>query len=569
MCRVDVGKCQVSYAIDLETTGLRPGRDNLLAASVSTGEQTWSWLIKNTDDLLAAARYLGGDIIVHGAPFECSWAQVLGVKPENVTDTMLLAYRVSPGSAHNLDALVAHHLPVVGGYKAESEALLAKGATWRSMPEDVLLRRNAVDAWATYRLCPILWSRLSPQEQQHHREDVAIALAVARAGAKGLYFSCDAAQEILVAQEKLMADAVSRLPEGMNPGSSQQVAALLSSFGIELPQSEKGNDQTGEIVLRILLTQTNDERVKHIVNAVLDYRGAQKVIGTYIHGYAKRVEGDGYLRSSLRWPGTITWRPSSSDPNLLNVPRGEVRKLFRAPPGYVFFEGDYSQVELRIAAALSGDPILCNAYREGLDVHTITARALFDVEAPDYDQRHRGKTVNFGTLYGAGARTLWEQFLKGGVVVPIEEVASYRKKFWQTYAVLDSFRVEETRKARQGGVLYAPTGAYRWSLDDFILSHPMDAEEAARGVFNATIQSVAPRLVGRAMVEIEQEDVADVRLHTYDGICGYLPEADAVERALRIKAIMEAQGNESWWNGVPCVADVKIGPSWGELKEVK
>ena len=122
--------------------------------------------------------YFKGAVIVHNGVFENSWAKVLGVTPSRIYDTMLIAKRLYPGQPVSLDALTARLLPEISGYKSESDTLLARGIAWSDLPEDVILRRNAADAWATYKLFELMWPQLTPAQQDLHQEDIAIAWEV-------------------------------------------------------------------------------------------------------------------------------------------------------------------------------------------------------------------------------------------------------------------------------------------------------------------------------------------------------------------------------------------------------
>jgi DNA polymerase-1 len=356
----------------------------------------------------------------------------------------------------------------------------------------------------------------------------------------------------------------------INPASSPQVTSLLKGLGVTVPTHRKtGNPDTSELALRKTSLKHSQE-IREVVGHILNVRGCRKTLSTYIDGFLKRVDSQGWLHPRFLFPGTITWRLASRDPNFQNLPHGDFRTAFEAPPGWVFCEADYSQIELRIAAALAEEDALMAVFKAGGDPHGMLGRKIFKVgddEVLSYERRHRAKTTNFGLLYGAGAPTLSDQFLKKGDYVTVAECRVYHSVFWATYSRLKLYMDQQKEILLAGGYVVAPEGGYCWSLDDMLMAHYGNEREALLSGGNAPIQSVAPRLTLRAAEKAQQEGIRIIG-QVHDSLVAYLPEATARRDALRLKELMEAEGRAEWWHGVPCVVDVGIGPHWNALEKV-
>ena len=230
-------------------------------------------------------------------------------------------------------------------------------------------------------------------------------------------------------------------------------------------------------------------------------------------------------------------------------------------------EADLAQAELRIAAALSREPVLVHEFMNNGDPHMALARRIFG-GSPTKDQRARAKTINFGLLYGAGARTLWQQFVKDGLFLDMKEVRGYHSTFWKTYEALAKYVEDKMRTAREGGRLFAPMANYSWSIEDLSLLHPTDREEAARATFNSTIQSVPPRITLR-VARRAMADGLDCVLQTHDGLIFYIPEKEVQEAGRYLRELFRQETSEDWWQGLPVPVDIKVGPNWAELKPLE
>lgn len=588
-------------ALDLETTDLISKRGSILSWSVSDGTKTFGEGISEPSSLVRLVEYLltqaeGHGTTVQGAFFEGSWFRnLLGLRnklPPDVNgkckkiitrDTLLMAHRVDPGQPADLGSLCARYLSQHSGYKVNTISEIREA--YKVSPSD-LLSRNREDSLVTAKLGTVLESRLPPGvTQELLEEDVDLALAVQEISEKGLVLD----EEEMVRQRSTAEtsqadtskDARLLLGKDINLGSPQQVGAALSELGATLSTTDKGNAQTGEVELRSLRQVTQDNRVKDLVDYVLKFREAGKILSTYIKGYSTRSVGyskhgspnERRLYSRLIWPGTVSWRLSSSDPNLQNVPRGAFRKVFTAPRDHLLMECDLAQAELRIIAALSQDPVLFPLFMAGGDPHNLMVQKIglsnpHFLTLPPREQRNRAKVTNFGLGYGAGPGTLWEQFAKDGVFLPMAECRLYHRTFWQTYQGFELFLKGQMDILRSGGRVYSPTGGYSWTWQDLLILHPDDPEGALRAAFNCTIQSVPPRITLRLAYHLLELGI-EVVLQTHDGLLMYVPNGSEHDVAKVVTEIIRELTSEVWLKGLPMPVDIKCGPNWFDLKPLE
>jgi DNA polymerase-1 len=279
------------------------------------------------------------------------------------------------------------------------------------------------------------------------------------------------------------------------------------------------------------------------------------------------VGTDGRLHAEFLQTGTTTGRMGCQNPNLQNIPiRTEygrrIRSAFVAPKGFVLAALDYSQIELRIAAGLSGDEKLISVFKKGGDIHAAVAAAVFNVlpEMVDREMRRRAKVINFGILYGMGVNAL-RQTLGDNVT---REEASKLARF-----------IEQTkRSAATNGFTETLFGRRRY-FPGFKSPLPNIRAQAERMATNAPIQGTQSDIIKLAMVEIDRviteeewEEKAHLVMQVHDELVYELAEKDAAKIAQRIRGIMETVVSEKTL-GVPVVAEVKVGENWGEMKRLE
>jgi DNA polymerase-1 len=437
------------------------------------------------------------------------------------------------------------------------------------LPKDALLRRNAVDAWATARLYKHYAATLPAEALQYAEEDAQLAMFMARVEERGLWMDEDRMDVLQTEAELHKKEAVERIVKltmhNINPGSGAQVGGLLEELGCRVGRSPAGNPITDERTLKEMTVP--DLRAREVIEAILSYRGAVKLTGTYLKGYAERRDGDGYIRSSFRWPGTVSWRPTSSNPNILNVPRGPFRRVFAAPPGMSVVEGDMGQFQFRAVAVLTQDPEMIAAIREG-DPHGRLAGRYFGA-GYSKTQRHHAKTCNFLMIFEGGPETLQGEFAKMGDPIDRATARRYWEEFHNLYQRVKPYWNALYASAQGGAPVTCPTGGYYWNYKDALAASNGDSQAALGTIGNAQVQAVETRITLRAGLRLEAAGILP-RLDTYDGLICYAKSENSLDAARQMRYTMEAVAQEEpWMAGYPFPAEAKAGASWGELDTVE
>lgn len=326
-------------------------------------------------------------------------------------------------------------------------------------------------------------------------------------------------------------------------------------------KTQTGKRSTAASALEELLGQ------HAIVDRILAYRELSKLKSTYLDPLPKLIHPKtGRLHTRFNQTGTATGRLSSIDPNLQNIPvRTEIgrriRKAFRAAPGMKLVVADYSQIELRVLAHLSGDENLIGVFREGGDIHTQTAAWMFGLE-PDQvgvQQRRAAKTINFGLLYGMSAHRL-----AGELAIPYAEAESFIERYFASYPKVRAWIKQVLAEAREKGYVETLFGRRRFVAD--LDSRIRSVREAAeRMAFNMPVQGTAADLMKLAMVKLQPELErlqAHLVLQVHDEL---LVEAPA-ERALTVAGVVREVMQQAWAFAVPLEVGTGIGENWLEAK---
>jgi len=354
--------------------------------------------------------------------------------------------------------------------------------------------------------------------------------------------------------------------EVFNIRSAQQIGEILfKKLGLSAARSTKGGQaSTSQAVLEKLSGE------HPVVDALLEFRKLEKMRSTYLEPLPRLAGADGRIHTTLNQTATATGRLSSSNPNLQNIPvRGDLgrrmRACFTAGPGHRLISADYSQVELRVLAHYSQDPTLLSAFRNGEDIHTRTAALLHDVEPSQIgpDERRKAKTINFGLIYGMGARKLAQD-----LGIPMAEARMFIERYFARFAHIKEFfdRVEES--ARELGYVTTLSGRRR-PLPDMRSQSGQARALAERQAVNTLIQGSAADLIKFAMLSVHKD--AELRrmkarllLQIHDELIVEVPEERARDAAGRLAGLMT---DTSAWGihlRVPLVADAGIGSNWGE-----
>ena len=352
-----------------------------------------------------------------------------------------------------------------------------------------------------------------------------------------------------------------------NLGAPQQLAKVLfEDLRLPVGKRTKTGYSTDADTLEAL-------REKHpIIGLLLEHRQLSKLKSTYVDALPQLVDPlTGRVHTSFGQASTATGRLSSSNPNLMNIPiRTElgqrIRRAFKASrPRHVMVSADYSQIELRIAAHLSGDPQLLGAFTAGQDIHTATAAAVFRIPigSVDPNQRRLAKVANFGSIYGQGEYGLSQQLGITGDVA-----REFLAQYWSTYSRLREYLDAVRRKAREEGFVVSATGRRR-AIPDLRSPNYQLRSAAERMAINFPMQSLAADIIKIAMVRLQREIEADhiegrMLLQVHDELLFEVPESEVDQFAEKVPRIMT--GAYELETGIE--VETKVGPNWADMKKL-
>ena len=486
-------------------------------------------------------------------------------------DTMIAHYLIQPELRHNMDYMAEIYL----NYQTVhiDELIGPKGKNQRSMrdlsPTDVY-EYACEDADITLQLKNKLEAELQKYECEHLFYEIEMPLmpVLAEMEMNGVCLDTDSLAETSKQFTQRMMDIEKRIyelaGEPFNIASPKQVGDILFEKLkiIEKPKKTKrGQYVTSEEVLQQL-------RHKHeIVELILDHRGLKKLLGTYIEALPKLINPrTGHIHTSFNQTITATGRLSSSDPNLQNIPiRGEdgkeIRKAFIPEPGCLFFSADYSQIELRVMAHLSGDEQMIKVFREGKDLHAATAANIYKkpIEEVTRDERTKSKRANFGIIYGITVFGLAER-----LDIPRDEAKMLIDGYFDTFPQVHQYMEESKEIARKQGYVTTLFGRRRY-LPDINSANSVVRGFAERNAINAPIQGTAADIIKVAMIRIfnrfKKEGIQSkmiLQVHDELNFSVYPEEKEKVERIV----LEEMQG--AFEMKVPLVADSGFGENWLE-----
>ena len=485
-------------------------------------------------------------------------------------DTMLESYVLnSTSSKHNMDALAKEHLD----HDCISfESLAGKGAkqlTFNQIEVEQASQYAAEDADITLRLHEVLKQKLSDSESLlslYQEVELPLVQVLTYMEKEGAYVNAtklhQQSEEIKTRLAELEKHAFELAGEEFNLNSPKQLQTIFFEK-LELPiikKTPKGQPSTAEEVL-VELSLTYD-----LPKVILEHRGLAKLKNTYTDKLPQMIHpATGRVHTSYQQAVTATGRLSSTDPNLQNIPiRNEqgrkIRQAFEAPKGTIMVAADYSQIELRIMAHLSGDKGLLDAFAQGKDIHKATAAEIMGVDESEVtsEQRRHAKAVNFGLIYGMSAFGLARQ-----IGVGRKEAQEYIDIYFERYPGVRDY-MERTRDvaAKQG---YVETlFGRRLHLPEINSSNGMRRQAAERTAINAPMQGTAADIIKRAMVKmfdwVSQETDIKMIMQVHDELIFEVPEDQLEDCKAKIKTIMEAAADLD----VPLVVDVGCGANWDE-----
>jgi DNA polymerase I-like protein with 3'-5' exonuclease and polymerase domains len=366
-----------------------------------------------------------------------------------------------------------------------------------------------------------------------------------------------------------------------NPGSTKQVQHIIFDQWSLTPLEYNTNDDgevtspstNADVLLRIETYEAEGAQQEWL-HQLRAYRKASKLL-TYFHAWPHQTDPDGWLHPRYRPLKTVTGRLASDSPNIQNVPRQkEVRSCF-GHPDYTWMKADYSQIELRLAALAADEDTILQAYREGADIHRLTAKLVLDDDSDE--ARQVGKTLNFGLLYGAGPATLQRVARSDyNVFLTLDEARYYKEQFFRAYPGLAQWHAQCESEIAATGISRSPLGRVRYLPKAKIPASVQDMWSQKMGAIregiNHRIQSFASDMLLMSLNNLVPKlpDYVKVVAEVHDEIDLLIPnDRDVSQVAGIVKATME---DVSWLRkhgiklGVPVVADIEIGPNWGDLK---
>ena len=485
-------------------------------------------------------------------------------------DTMLASYVLDPGRrSHGLDDLA---LDLLGHRMISYKELFSAGNRQRdilAVPLARLALYAAEDAELTLRLYEVLSEQLATAGQEKLFSDLEmpvsrVLLHMERNGIMIDRAFLDELRERFASElTRLGREIRTAAGEDFNIQSPKQLAHILfEKIGLK-PVKKTATGWSTDVSV---LTRLADEHP--LPELILEHRQVAKLQNTYVETLPTLANPDtGLIHTSYNQAVAATGRLSSSDPNLQNIPvRTELGRQIRRAfvprrAGNVFLSADYSQVELRLLAHLSDDPGLRAAFREGSDVHRRTAALINQVEeaAVTSEMRSRAKAINFGVIYGMGARALARQ-----ISTTMAEAKAFIESYFETYPGVRIFIDETKDRARQDGYVETMLGRRRL-LPDIMSSNNRVRSFQERIAVNTPIQGTAADLIKLAMIRIEEElrghpSGAMLLLQVHDELVLEVPQAEVEAVGELVRRDMETALELS----VPLVVDVHTGANWAE-----
>ena len=486
-------------------------------------------------------------------------------------DTMIAHYLINPELHHNMDYMaetLLHYQTI-----HIEELIGPKGKHQKSMrdldPKDVY-EYAAEDADVTLKLKNVLEPKLKDVNAEKLFWDMEMPLVPVLADMEmtGVCLDTNSLKETSELFTKRMEDLEKKIydeaGEKFNISSPKQVGDIL--FGKMKLVDKPKKTRTGQFVTSEDVLQQLRSKAPIVAN-ILDYRGLKKLLGTYVDALPKLINPrTGHIHTSFNQTITATGRLSSSDPNLQNIPvrdddGKEIRKCFIPEPGCLFFSADYSQIELRIMAHLSGDENMIEAFREGFDIHRATAAKIWHESMDDVTdaQRKKAKQANFGIIYGITTYGLAQR-----MEIPNNEARQLIDDYFKTFPKVHAYMEKAKEEARQKGYAETLFGRRRYLPD--INSHNGTVRGfAERNAINAPIQGSEADIIKVAMIRIWRRFKAEgirskmiLQVHDELNFSVYPDEKEKVE-----KIVLEEM-QSAYKLAVPLIADAGWGKNWLE-----
>lgn len=576
-----LGSC-MAFCFDTETTGLDPNIDELVGLSFSFGYHTAYYVplpIKYSEAknilLEFKAVFENTEIgkIGHNLKFDIAFLKSYEVEVKGrLFDTMIAHYLLQPDMRHGMDILAENYLQ----YKPLpiEELIGKKGKSQKSMrnvPMELLKEYASEDADITLQLKSVF----EPQLHEHglldlfNQIELPLIPVLASMEKEGVnldsealnIYSAELEQEIIKLNDEIQKMAGFEF----NVSSPKQLGEVLfvrMKIVENAKKTKTGQYSTGEDVLAKL------ENKHPIIRAILDYRSLTKLKSTYVDTLPLLVNPrTKRIHTSYNQTVAATGRLSSTNPNLQNIPikteKGrEIRKAFvPRNADYLLMAADYSQIELRIIASLSGDAAMIQAFKDGIDIHTATASKVYGIPIQEVDaaMRRNAKGVNFGIIYGISAFGLSEN-----LGISRKDAAEIIENYFSNYPSVKAYMDKSIAFARKHGYVETIKGRRRY-LSDINSANSIVRGFAERNAINAPIQGSSADMIKVAMINIHQQmQEKNMRskmiLQVHDELV-FDAHRDEIEE---LKIMVEKEMREAVSLDVPIVVDINIGENWLE-----
>ena len=573
--------CAPAFAFDTETTGIDPMSVELVGMSFAMKEHEAYYIpipedrtkahetvnifksaLENPKSLKIGQNIKYDYIVLHNYG--------INVKGD-FFDTMVAHYLLQPEQYHNMDYLANIYLK----YKpVPIEELIGpkgkKQLSMRQVPVEEVCRYAAEDADVTLQLKNRLEKELAAEKMEKLFYEIEMPLTRVLADMEITGVNVDI--EELKSSSDLLTRRLGELEQEIyqlagttfNVSSARQVGEILFErlkIDEKAKKTKTGQYSTTEEILEKL-------RSRHpIVGKILDQRGIRKLLSTYINALPELINPKtGKIHTSFNQTVTATGRLSSSNPNLQNIPirdneGREIRRAFVPDPGCVFFSADYSQIELRIMAHLSGDRHMIEAFREGSDIHAATAAKIYKIpiDKVTSDMRRKAKTANFGIIYGISVFGLAER-----LNIPRSEAKTLIDGYFESYPQIKEYMNRSIEVAREKGFVETICGRKRM-LPDIHSHNSVVRGYAERNAINAPIQGSAADIIKIAMIRIarrleEGQLKSRMILQVHDELNFNVP----AEELEQVKAIVREEMENAYSLQVPLLADCGTGANWLE-----
>lgn len=478
---------------------------------------------------------------------------------ENIFDLSLASYLLKPGTInHSIDNLAIEWLN-----QPLSELDTGKGRHKKDieeLPVDSIVNWLGERADCGHRLFNVLNAELKAKNLFSLFEEVELPLAHALAEMERAGVLIDRAY--FMNQSKKLSKALAKIEsrvyelagEIFNLRSPAQLAHILFDK-LGLPKSRR--TKTGYSTDQDVLTELSKDY--ELPRKLLEYRSLFKLKSTYVDALLELADIHNRIHTTWQQTVTTTGRLSSTNPNLQNIPKREIRKGFIAPEGWYIMAADYSQIELRILASISGDLVLKDAFEKGEDIHTKTASLVFNIPKSKITaaERNTAKMVNFGIIYGMGPYGLSQR-----LGISTNEAETFISNYFLTYPKVKQWIDSSLEKARKNGYVETLLGRKRW-LENINADNAHIREFEERVAINAPIQGTAADMIKVAMIRIYNK-LKKFKSRLIIQVHDELVLEVAKDEVDEVKKLVKAEMENALPLTVPVVVDVGIGKNWYE-----